>query len=143
MKRLFILLVFSIALSHMSHAQEHKQAQPAKVGVNYGQSVENKQAITVKKLENNLSTSNNFSGKVTGKVAQVCKMSGCYLTLQSEEGNNPIMVHFADDYTVPADLIGKTAVVQGTATARNKENKDTKKTQKAITMIADGVLVVK
>lgn len=142
MKKLFTLLFLSIAVLHTGIAQERKAPQSAKVGINYGQPVENKQAITVKKLESNLNTSNNFSGKVTGKVAQVCKMSGCYLTLQNENGSNPIMVRFADDYTVPTDLIGKTVIVQGTATARSKENKETKQLQKAITMIADGVLVV-
>jgi|GEM_PF-1146671 len=142
MKRLFIFLFFLMAILHTGIAQERKAPQSAKVGVNYGQTIENKPAITVKKLESSLNTSGNFSGKVTGKVASVCKMSGCYLTLQNEAGDNPVMVRFADDYTVPADLIGKNVVVQGTATVRNKENKETKQLQKAITMIADGVLVI-
>jgi hypothetical protein len=34
-------------------------------------------------------------------------------------------------------------IVDGVASVRNKEHKETKRVQKAITFIADGVLVVK
>lgn len=143
MKKLFIIFLVSMLCVGVGSAQEQKIPQPAKVGVNYGQYIDNGQAISVKKLEDNFNVSNTFSGKVVGKVSKVCKMSGCYLTLQTDNNENPIMVRFAEDYIVPQDLVGKNVVVEGIATARNRKNKETQQIRKSITMIADGVLVVK
>lgn len=138
-----MIFLVSLVSAGVSFSQEQKMPQPAKEGVNYGQSIDNKQAITVQKLESNLSASTSFSGKIVGKVSKVCKMSGCYLTLQTADNDNPIMVRFADDYTVPQDILGRNVVVQGVATVRNREDKARNRVQKSITVIADGVLVVK
>jgi hypothetical protein len=138
-----LLFFVAILSAGVSLAQERNVPQSAKPGINYGHAVVNKEVISVKEMESNLAVSNKFSGKVAGKVSGVCKMSGCYLTLQTAGDDNPIMVRFADDYTVPQDIVGKEVIVDGVASVRNKEHKETKRVQKAITFIADGVLVVK
>lgn len=59
------------------------------------------------------------SVKVEGTVAEVCQAKGCWLTLQTGDGNN-VRIHVArkesGDYafTVPNDISGRRVIVQGT-----------------------------
>lgn len=140
MKNTLLALLLLFLVSNSILAQEKVKAEPAKTGINYGKTVNQKNAITVKALEDKLHTKDNFSGKVEGTVSQVCKMSGCYLILKSETNKEPIMVRFADTYTVPQDLVGKKVVIAGAAKVRNKVNKDNTNSR-TITFIADGVVV--
>lgn len=57
--------------------------------------------------------------KVEGTVAEVCQMAGCWLTLQTGDGNNVrILVARKENgdyaFTVPKDISGRRVVVQGT-----------------------------
>ncbi len=57
--------------------------------------------------------------KVEGTVAEVCQMAGCWLTLQTGDGNNVrILVARKESgdyaFTVPKDISGRRVVVQGT-----------------------------
>ncbi len=59
------------------------------------------------------------SVKIEGTVAEVCQMEGCWLTLQTGEGNNiRILVARKESgdyaFTVPTDISGRRVVVQGT-----------------------------
>ncbi len=56
--------------------------------------------------------------KIEGTVAEVCQMAGCWLTLQTGDGNNiRILVARKEDgnyaFTVPKDISGRRVVVQG------------------------------
>jgi len=58
------------------------------------------------------------SVKIEGTVAEVCQMAGCWLTLQTGDGNNiRILVARNEDgnyaFTVPKDISGRRVVVQG------------------------------
>ena len=58
------------------------------------------------------------SVKIEGTVAEVCQMAGCWLTLQTGDGNNiRILVARKEDgnyaFTVPKDISGRRVVVQG------------------------------
>ena len=147
------------AVISISHAQQ--AITPAKVGVNYGKKIDKKGAISVQQLEKSLAKQENFNGKIEGQVVQVCTKKGCFLTIQREGQEEPIMVRFTDyGYFVPQDLVGKTVVVEGKAKVKEttvewqkhyaedmgkskEEIAKITKPRKDISVVADGVLVVK
>ncbi|WP_312791299.1 DUF4920 domain-containing protein [Sphingobacterium sp.] len=159
MKKITLFLVLIIAMSKLSFGQQ-KEIASAKPGVKYGKAIVASNAISVAKLEKELAHKNAFNGKIEGKVVEVCKKKGCFITLQ-RNGEEPIMVRFKDyGFFMPADIIGKTVVVEGVA--KKKETsiaslqhaaKDLGKSQveidqitqpkNDISIIADGVLVIK
>lgn len=159
MKKLLSLCAFIIALTTVALAQEN--IQPAKAGVKYGKAINDKKAISVQQLENTLKSKKDFKGKIEGEVIGVCKKKGCFLTLKREGKGDPIMVRFKDyGYFVPADIVGKTVVLEGNAKVKELSVKQlqhnaedagksaeeiAKITQPKtdINIVADGVLVVK
>ena len=153
------MLICVFAFVAISNAQS--SIQPAKAGVTYGKKVDKKGAISVKQLEKALEGKDTFNGKVEGEVVQVCTKKGCFLTLKREADKEPIMVRFTDyGYFVPQDLIGKTVVLEGKAKVKEttvewqkhyaedmgKSKEEIAKInnpRKDISLVADGVLVVK
>ncbi|ULT27973.1 DUF4920 domain-containing protein [Sphingobacterium sp. E70] len=114
MKKIILFFALAIAVSTQLYAQK-KEIPSAKPGVKYGKEIQANKAISVAKLEKELSSKNTFNGKIEGKVVEVCKKKGCFMTLQ-RDGEEPIMVRFKDyGFFMPADIIGKTVVVEGVA----------------------------
>lgn len=144
MKKLLIAILFSMAIAPHSFAQQAEIA-PAKVGTVYGKDVKKSDAVTVKVVEKQLETTEKFTGKVEGRVTRVCTMKGCWLALENEGSDKPVLVRFKDySFFVPEDIVGKTVVIEGYAKIKEKEDKDNpEKIQKDIAFTADGVLVVK
>ncbi|MFD1166135.1 DUF4920 domain-containing protein [Sphingobacterium daejeonense] len=159
MKKFISMLICVFAFVAISNAQS--SIQPAKAGVTYGKKVDKKGAISVKQLEKALEGKDTFNGKVEGEVVQVCTKKGCFLTLKREADKEPFMVRFTDyGYFVPQDLIGKTVVLEGKAKVKEttvewqkhyaedmgkskEEIAKINKPRKDISLVADGVLVVK
>lgn len=78
-------------------------------------------ALTPAALTEDVGTYNNTVVRVEGTVAQVCKMAGCWLTLQNPTGQ-PIRVQVPRDssgyvFTFPTDLGIAEVIVEGTVTA--------------------------
>ncbi len=160
MKNLVSAFVFLFAITTLATAQQ-KTITPAKAGVTYGKSIDKKNAISVKKLDENLKSKASFSGKIEGEVVSVCKKKGCFLTLKRDGNADPIMVRFTDyGYFVPENLIGKTVVLEGKAKVKEtsvdwlkhyaedegkskEEIAKIKEPKRDISIVADGVLVVK
>ncbi|TJZ61175.1 DUF4920 domain-containing protein [Sphingobacterium olei] len=144
----------------LSVAQAQQKITPAKAGITYGKTVNKENAISVKTLENSFKKDATFNGKIEGEVVEVCKKKGCFITLKRDGDQEPIMVRFTDyAYFVPADIIGKTVVVEGKAKVKETsvewqkhyaEDKGKSaaeiakitKPKKDISVVADGVLVV-
>lgn len=159
MKKLIAIFVAVFAVISISHAQQ--AITPAKIGVNYGKKIDKKGAVSVQQLEKSLAKQENFNGKIEGQVVQVCTKKGCFLTIKREGQEEPIMVRFTDyGYFVPQDLVGKTVVVEGKAKVKEttvewqkhyaedmgktkEEIAKITKPRKDISVVADGVLVVK
>lgn len=87
----------------------------AQKGTDYGKTVKTKRVITVSEFVDAMDTATAWTGVVTGKVKQVCKMEGCWLRLDDGSADG-IMVKMKDHaFTVPKDIDGKTVYVLGTA----------------------------
>ena len=142
MKQLIITLLLAFCWSAHSTAQESSPA-PAKAGVTYGKSFKKSGAKSVRAVENALEKSDKFTGKLQGKVTRVCTSKGCWLALQSEDSDKPVVVRFKDySFFVPQDIVGKTVVVEGYAKGKEKKDDDGN-IVKDIAFTADGVIVVK
>lgn len=159
MKKLLSLVALILAFCTIVNAQE--KITPAKAGVQYGKAITSKNAISVQKLENNLKTKKEYSGKIEGEVIGVCKKKGCFLTLKRAGQEDPIMVRFKDyGYFVPTDIVGKTVVLEGKAKVKELSVKQLQhnaedagksadeiakinKPKTDINIVADGVIVVK
>ncbi|QXD15600.1 DUF4920 domain-containing protein [Rhodocaloribacter litoris] len=83
----------------------------------YGEAFQPEDAVPVEAV---LAERAHYAGravKVEGRVAEVCRAAGCWLTLQAEGEN--IRIHVPRDeagayvFTVPTDLSGKRVVVYG------------------------------
>jgi hypothetical protein len=157
MKKL-ALLAICLGVSTVTFAQS--KIAPAKPGVTYGKTITADNAINTLALNSALTKDSVFTGKVTGKVVEVCTKKGCFMKLAQADGKT-VMVQFTDyAYFMPQDIVGKDVVVEGKAKVNETPverlkhyAKDAGKTDAEIAMIkepkkdvaimADGVLVVK
>lgn len=158
MKKIAYTLVALCCFATAVMAQnEIPSAQP---GVQYGKAITKEGAINVAQLETNLRTDSAYTGKVTGKVVEVCKKKGCFVRVLREGDGDPILVRFKDyGFFMPQDIVGKTVVLEGQAKIREVSvaqqqhfaadaGKDAGEIAKItepkadINIIADGVVVV-
>lgn len=154
-KILFSLLVLATVSAHA----QTDDIKPAAKGVVYGEALTAQgAAISTAELQARLAN-NAFEGKVTGKVKEVCKSMGCWMTLEKADGTT-LMVKTKDHgFFMPQNLVGKTVVIEGTASvtevseAKRKhlaedagkgkaEIKKIKGSQKEVQFIASGVEVL-
>ena len=110
MKKFFSLTV-AIFVTVLAMAQPPKG--PAKAGMVFGQKTDAKDALSIEELTAKVSEEPT-AVKVKGKVSDVCTKEGCWLKLQTANGN--MMVKMKDHaFLVPVDLNGKEIIVDGTA----------------------------
>ncbi len=157
MKKLLFASIFFAAIS--AHSQEASEIKPAAKGVVYGAEVtENGTSISPVDLQSKMANGV-FEGKVTGKVKEVCKTMGCWMKLENADGTT-LMVKTKDHgYFMPLDLVGRTVVIEGTASVKEvsedkrkhmaedagkskEEIKKIKGSQKELQFIAAGVKVL-
>ena len=155
MKKLFFfipILLFTFTLL----AQPPKG--PANKGMSFGQKITFEGAIKVDELATVLTNKSTAEVKVQGMVAEVCKMEGCWLKMETSKG--PMMIKMKNhSFMVPVAMNGKTIVAQGTANYKETSvamlrhyAEDAGKTKaeiaaikvpkKEITMEASGILVL-
>lgn len=151
----FLNVVAAIFLAGMASAQDPASAQK---GVTYGAGT-NEEGLLIS--TNDLSSKmekDKFSGKVTGKVLEVCQEKGCWMKLEKADGQH-LTVKFKDyKFFMPKDIVGKEVVVEGYAMIRQvtakqqqelakeagKSAQEIEKIQsdkKEIQFVASGVLV--
>jgi len=84
----------------------------------FGKKITAEGATNAYNLAADLSKANGFTGKVTGTVTGVCQAKGCWMTLDTGNGNC-MMVTFKDyGFFVPKDITGKSVVIDGKAEIR-------------------------
>jgi hypothetical protein len=91
---------------------------PASKGITYGAGASAEGAITVNELATKMN-SGSYTGKVSGKVTEVCQEKGCWMKLEKANGES-LMVKFRDyAFFMPKDIVGREVVLDGEAV--NKE----------------------
>nr|WP_294944700.1 DUF4920 domain-containing protein [uncultured Mucilaginibacter sp.] len=152
------LFIICLCISAVTFAQT--SIKPADAGVTYGKIVTADNALTTEALKTALNADTAYTGKITGTVVEVCKKKGCFMKLAQDDGKT-IMVQFTDyAYFMPQNIVGKTVVVEGLAKVKEipverlvhyakdagkskAEIAAIKEPKKDISIMADGVLVVK
>ena len=108
MKHLF-MLCFAITVSIILYAQE---PIPAAKGVTYGAGAVQEGSLSVNEL-NNVLKDNKYTGRITGKVVEVCQEKGCWMKIEKADGQK-MMVKFKDySFFMPKNIQGRDVVVDG------------------------------
>lgn len=102
-------------LSFSAAGAQEKELAPAQKGTTYGTvAVTNTVTITPDELEQKAS-SNEYNGRITGKVTEVCQAMGCWFKIEKGDGTT-LMVKTKDhSFFLPQNLVGKTVAIDGTA----------------------------
>ena len=155
MKTMFTMVV-ALLVSGLVMAQPPKGT--ATKGNTYGDKITATGAIDVNKLEKKVNAKKETSVKVKGKVVEVCTKMGCWIKMETADGN--MMVKMKDhSFFVPLDLNGKEIIVEGLAkmtvtpvdelkhyledAGKSKAEIDAvKKPKKEIVIDASGILVL-
>lgn len=120
--KLLATLVLLAAISGSALAQDPVSAA---AGVTYGAGATAENAVPAAALSSKINNGQ-FTGKVTGKVTDVCQKMGCWMKLETGQGE-PIMVKFKDyGFFMPKDIVGKEVVLDGEATVTETSVKQLK-----------------
>jgi len=139
MKHLFIL-AFCFFTGLVIYAQEPVSAAK---GVTYGAGTTPENAISVNEINSKIEN-NSYTGKVSGKVVEVCQEKGCWMKIEKADGEK-MMVKFKDyGFFMPKNIVGKDVVLDGEAKVKEvsvKQQqhyaKDAGKTQEEVDKIKD------
>ncbi len=81
----------------------------------FGEKIEEAGALTMQQLLAKMGPKEEMKTKVKGQIDAVCKVKGCWMTMDKGDGST-MRVKFKDyGFFVPKDCEGKTAVIEGTA----------------------------
>ncbi|GAB3761941.1 DUF4920 domain-containing protein [Spirosoma pomorum] len=151
MKNLFALAI-AFSLSYGAFAQHDASY--------HGKKITEKGAVPATELAAKMGDKTAMPIKVEGTVESVCKMKGCWMKVNTGDGQT-MRVMFKDyAFFVPKDIEGKTVVLEGVAETTTtsvaklrhyaedggKSKEEIEKItepEKAITFMADGVIVKK
>ena len=113
MKKVFSLFVFA-AIVAVGNAQPPDV--PAEKGAKFGIEITADNAVDVDAMLTNVlkNEGKKTEVKIVGEVVEVCQMKGCWLRIKN--GNENITVKMkGHKWFVPAALVGKKIVIEGTA----------------------------
>jgi len=119
-------------------------AQTAYTGQKFGEEVIPGNVNAAAKMEAAMGDQKTVDMKIEGKVVDVCKKKGCWMTLEMPNGD-PMRVTFKDyAFFMPMDIVGKKVVLDGIAkkqtisveTLRHYAE-DAKKTPEEVAKITD------
>lgn len=90
-------------------------AQTAYTGQKFGEEVKPGDVKPAAKMEAAMGNKTSADMKIQGKVVDVCKKKGCWMTLEMPNGD-PMRVTFKDyAFFMPMDIVGKNVVLDGLA----------------------------
>src|SRR3546814_18593795 len=114
-----VVFTFVALCCYVAASMAQNGIPSAQPGEHYGKTITKDGAINVQQLESKLTTDSTYTGKVEGKVVEVCKKKGCFIRVQREGEGNPILVRFTDyGFFMPQDIVGKTVILAGQAKVR-------------------------
>jgi Domain of unknown function (DUF4920) len=108
MKKIILSLSFCL-LTALSFAQT------AYTGQKFGEEVKPGDVKPAARMEAAMGNKKTVDMKIEGKVVDVCKKKGCWITLEMPNGD-PMRVTFKDyAFFMPMDIVGKKVVLDGLA----------------------------
>jgi Domain of unknown function (DUF4920) len=104
-----------IAQTEVSESEAYEKYKTTKGdGKNFGEKFDPKGAMTYDQAYKKMGTAAKYESKVVGTVVSVCQTKGCWMSIKSEEGRDPMFVKFKDyAFFMPKDLAGKKIVMKG------------------------------
>ena len=121
MKKITVVVLMLVS-SLITQAQTPKSAEK---GVTYGAGTTAEGAISVNDLQKQI-TGNSYTGKIKGKVVEVCQEKGCWMKLEQTDGEK-LMIKFKDyGFFMPKDIVGKEVVLDGDAAVKEVSVKQQK-----------------
>jgi hypothetical protein len=113
MKKIFVILLFVCTIASTQSFAQKESFYGAKINAN--------NSVAVSELSKMMNEKTSLNIKLKGKIKEVCKKKGCWLTM--DLGNGDLMtVRFKDyDFFVPKDADGREVIIEGVA---NKEEID-------------------
>lgn len=154
------ILFLAMSMIGATYCSGQTSITPAAPGVSYGKGVEKGESIDLTSLSEKLKSDSVYTGRISGKVIEVCKKKGCFMKISDAKGE-PVLVRFAGySFFMPQNIVGKEVVVEGKAkvketsvkqlrhwaedAGKSKEEIDNiSSPRKDIEITADGVLVSK
>lgn len=80
---------------------------------NFGETITADGAVAVADFVAGLGEDDEKTGKIIGKVEEVCKSEGCWYTVALPEGESMMVMTKDHAFTLPKDCDGKTAIAEG------------------------------
>jgi len=115
-----LIVLFSSCLNQnekKEHNEKHETAiAPTSSTGNFGEDITADNAIAAVKLTELLEGKETVEVKLTGDVAAVCQMSGCWMDIALGDGEIIHVTLKDDSFLLPKDAAGKKAVIEGVAT---------------------------
>jgi hypothetical protein len=107
--------IFFLAIMAFVGTASAQEPAPAVKGTGYGAAFTREgAAVPASELEKRLSN-DKYSGRVSGKVLEVCQEKGCWMRLDRGNGET-LMVKFKDyGFFMPKDIVGKEVLLDGEA----------------------------
>jgi Domain of unknown function (DUF4920) len=122
MKQILILALCYMAIScnpkaatQVSESEAYEKFKTTSGdGKNFGEKFDTKGALTYDQAYKKLGVGEKLETKVMGTVESVCQAKGCWMTVQSAEGRDPLFVKFKNyGFFMPKDLSGQKVVMNG------------------------------
>lgn len=82
---------------------------------NFGATITEEGAVSVADMVTQMGDKEEWTGKITAPVSEVCQTEGCWYTVKLPSGEDMLIMTKDHDYTLPKDCSGKTAVAEGKA----------------------------
>ena len=94
----------------------------AEKGVNYGKPFTIDSAVSITELEAKMKDQK-YSGKITGKVVEVCQAMGCWIKIDKGNGET-VLAKTNDEFFMPKNIVGKTVTVDADASVKETSVKE-------------------
>lgn len=136
------ILSLAIGLLVLTGSVVGQSPVSANKGVTYGAGTNAEGAISVNDLSSKM-TSSGYTGKISGKVVEVCQEKGCWMKVEKENGET-LMVKFKDyGFFMPKDIQGKEVILDGEAVVKEVSVKQQKHYAKDAGKPADEIEKIK
>jgi len=80
---------------------------------NFGETITDEGAIAITDMVATMADQDEMTGKVIGKIDEVCQAEGCWYTYDLGEGKSMMVMTKDHAFQLPKDCSGKTAVAEG------------------------------